>query len=676
MNRFRRYLSVTLLLTVIVCALPAQNSNNRWPFDDYYPKKYFFNDRKDFQQQETNAKIGEAVHYMRLADITPFLELKPGKGENIVRLHYFPLFAHPLFIQVVCQNGQAILTWQKGKAIRGYVEHTTHWLMSDTGHVDVTEEEYYGNTWEKGVLDSGSCMLTKSEWSQIVEILTDIRFLKLYPHADDCIGFETPFILEYADINKKKAYYTECPNNQKENRLTNLLVSLVDRQYVNMVIRYADDVSGIEPCFPGGEKECFRFIDSTIQYPPDALRDLAEYDASVTLLVEKDGSVFCDANTINPIHDPYGFDDELIRVAKTMPRWKPAIINGDTFRCYTTIHHRFVLPPDIRPKYGHPTLETQRDSIAWNTLENYHMLLLVHPEEAVATQRMGQAYYWEYLLEHRPVQPPTSWDSSFYENDWDSFFDRTAVVPYPADSALEYFYKALALDSGQNIIWEIYMPILQLEQYLDRAHNPIAELPFDTVAGKHFPASSFINWPENGRYDFSKDSYGDAWSSLFWTDIFSKRLTLLNEPVLYDMSLKEDETHYRFTCIPSFHSDITFHVVKKGDKCMLYWKRLTDKYDSDHWNIVSHRLEKGESRLSAAQYKQFQQYIDSIKIDEMPRYKKQMMCDGEQWLIERKNAEGFRVCTTNIPEQQVKELFIFLSTCSKRPSKFRYLKFF
>ena len=161
--------------------------------------------------------------------------------------------------------------------------------MSDTGLVNVTENEYYGNKWEKGVVDSGSRELLPIEWQQIQETLTDIDFIH-FPHCFPCGGSQTPYILEYKDNRNSISYYTECSG--REDVVKNRLVSLVDPDYVDMVVNYTGEVyKTVAPAYPGGEEACAAFIQNAIHYPPDALHDLVEYRARVEFVVEKDGSI-------------------------------------------------------------------------------------------------------------------------------------------------------------------------------------------------------------------------------------------------------------------------------------------------------------------------------------------------------------------------------------------------
>ncbi len=655
---FEKYFLVLVFFTLSVLSLSAQQHRERWNFEDYFPKNYFYDDKED---GDMNDAVGEVVFYMRLADITPLRDISPDKDETILRVNYIPKFAHPLFIQVRQKGDQMLLTWQKGKAMRGFVEHTTYMKMSDTGLVDETENEYYGNEWEKGVVDSGSRQLLPVEWQQIQEILTDIDFIH-FPHCIHCGGFQTPYILEYKDNKNSISYYTECPD--KEERVTNLLVSLVDTDYVDMVVYSTGEIyKTIAPAYPDGEEACAAFIQNAIHYPSDALQDLEEYRARVEFVVEKDGSIGMVKDDSWPPSD-YGFADELIRVVKTMPKWKPATEKGKIVRCYAYVNYQFILPDDIRPKYGNPILETWRDKRCWESIEACHRKLLLNPHDEESTLGMARYYYREYILEHKPVETPTDVDSLLHKNDWESFYDRTPVVTHPGDSALKYFYKVLEMNPDTETVIQIYMRVLQLEQQLHKSHNPLAELPFDTVEGVHFPYSYLINWPEDGRLDASKDYSLDAGISFFWVDAFSKDLTKMQEPIIYNNKLQEGEAIFRFSFFPSFHPPVTFRIVNNGKNAMLYWKILYTKYDPNTWKEISSSVKEGHKKMTTTQYNQLLQYMEEVRFDELPHSQFEMMLDGAQWVIERVTDHGFKAYFTNVAGNNIRQIYSFLNKIS------------
>ena len=672
MNKIFFATTCALLIVLAATSLTAQNSWDRWKYDDYFPNDYFSKDPTDYRQ---HVHVGEVIYYMRLADITPLFEEKQGVGDTLLRLNYIPEFAHPLFIQVRRHHGQIRLEWQKGAATRGHITYSMYMEPSDTGYVDATEKQYYGNSWEKGILDSGGRALTWDEWNRIQQILTDIDFVH-YKHVNGCWGFRTPFLLEYADQKKTVAHYTECPDEAKEDRLAKLMVSLVDPQYEDMVVYSVNKKNGIiKPQYPGGEAVCKQFVETLVRYPDDALRDMEEFTARVDVIIEKDGSVGYVRDVSWP-KSPYGFSDELIRVVKAMPKWEPAIRKGDTVRCYAHITHKFTLPEKIRPKYGNPILETQRDKVVWERIEECHRKLLLDSSDKGAAVRMGCTYYMEFLLENTPVTELDATDSMFYqgamisEDDWSAFHDRTPVVSHPGDSALKYLYQALQWNPDTKTLINLYLPILQLEYNLKKTHNPLAELPYDTVEGVHFPYSYFVNRPENGVFDNSTDYLGETSSSFFWVDAFSKDLTKMQEPVLYNNQLQEDEAIFRFSFFPSFHPPVAFRVVKNKGEVTLYWKILLTKYDPNTWKEISTTVNTGHRKMTAAQYEKLLQYMEAVRLDELPRSKYVMMLDGAQWVMERMTDQGFKAHFTNVAGNDIQQVYSFLAKLSGENLKY------
>lgn len=101
------------------------------------------------------------------------------------------------------------------------------------------------------------------------------------------------------------------------------------------------DISAVDvpPEFPGGETGLMRYIVKNLKYPKKAVKRDIQGDAMVSFVIEKDGSIThikphceCDATLMT----------EAVRVVKMMPRWKPAMKNGQAVRT------RYVLPCRFR----------------------------------------------------------------------------------------------------------------------------------------------------------------------------------------------------------------------------------------------------------------------------------------------------------------------------------------
>ena len=193
-----------------------------------------------------------------------------------------------------------------------------------------------------------------------------------------------------------------------------------------------------------------------------------------------------------------------------------------------------------------------------------------------------------------------------------------------------------------------------------------------TVEGVHFPYSYLINWPEDGHLDASKDYYMDAWHSFFWVNAFSSNLTKMQEPILYNNKLPEDEVVFRFSFFPSFHPPASFRVVKNKSTAMLYWKILITKYDPKTWKEVSSTVSEGHRKMTAAQYEKLLQYMEAVRLDELPRSVYVMMTDGAQWVIERVTDQGFKAHFTNVAGKSIQQVYSFLVKLSGE--KLEYVK--
>ena len=87
--------------------------------------------------------------------------------------------------------------------------------------------------------------------------------------------------------------------------------------------------------FPGGMDKLYRFIGSYVRYPEEAKKNGIQGTVRVKFIIEKDGSIG-DIEVLNKLG--HGFDDEVIRVLRRMPKWKPAELHGRPVRSF------FLLP--------------------------------------------------------------------------------------------------------------------------------------------------------------------------------------------------------------------------------------------------------------------------------------------------------------------------------------------
>lgn len=99
-------------------------------------------------------------------------------------------------------------------------------------------------------------------------------------------------------------------------------------------------ISEIQPEFPGGEAEMRKFISTNMKYPPLAIENGIKGKVMVSFVVEKNGSL---SNITIKKGLGYGCDEEVIRVIKAMPPWKPGEQKGKKVRVLMTLPISFNL---------------------------------------------------------------------------------------------------------------------------------------------------------------------------------------------------------------------------------------------------------------------------------------------------------------------------------------------
>ena len=130
-----------------------------------------------------------------------------------------------------------------------------------------------------------------------------------------------------------------------------LLIALVLFSFVT--VKAQDTVKRIftsvevEPTFPGGIVEFYRYLQTNVKYPPDARKNRLEGKVFVSFIVEKDGSLTNSAILKGLSTD---IDAEALRVVNNSPKWKPGIQNGRPVRVQYSIPLSFKLPSEAEQR--------------------------------------------------------------------------------------------------------------------------------------------------------------------------------------------------------------------------------------------------------------------------------------------------------------------------------------
>ena len=105
-------------------------------------------------------------------------------------------------------------------------------------------------------------------------------------------------------------------------------------------------IAEVMPEFPGGMDKLLPFIEKSIQYPQQALKNEVQGRVIVHVIIEKDGS-FTDCRIVRSV-DPY-LDKEAIRIAaRVMPKWKPGKQDGKPVRVEYTFPVCFRIVPPMK----------------------------------------------------------------------------------------------------------------------------------------------------------------------------------------------------------------------------------------------------------------------------------------------------------------------------------------
>lgn len=84
------------------------------------------------------------------------------------------------------------------------------------------------------------------------------------------------------------------------------------------------------------------FLSKNLRYPEVAVENEVQDRVYVQFVVEKDGSL-TDIRIVRGVGIGYGIPEEAMRVVKAMPKWRPAMKDGQVVRAYFTMPISFTL---------------------------------------------------------------------------------------------------------------------------------------------------------------------------------------------------------------------------------------------------------------------------------------------------------------------------------------------
>lgn len=144
---------------------------------------------------------------------------------------------------------------------------------------------------------------------------------------------------------KEEPYIEEDPQYRYDKVEENVILSADPPLQASDNPIYGDDFaySVVEQVavFPGGEEALKKYIYDNLVYPEDARDNEIEGTCRIKFKVKDDGRIYEPMVSKSSGHKP--FDYEAIRVIKSMPKWKPAQINGKNVSSYFELPITFQL---------------------------------------------------------------------------------------------------------------------------------------------------------------------------------------------------------------------------------------------------------------------------------------------------------------------------------------------
>ncbi len=95
------------------------------------------------------------------------------------------------------------------------------------------------------------------------------------------------------------------------------------------------------PQFPGGDAALMEYLDSHIQYPPEAAKNNIQGRVILQFVVDKTGEIG-EVKVVRSVDKD--LDEEAVRIVKTLPKFIPGRQNGQAVAVWYTLPVTFKLP--------------------------------------------------------------------------------------------------------------------------------------------------------------------------------------------------------------------------------------------------------------------------------------------------------------------------------------------
>ena len=176
---------------------------------------------------------------------------------------------------------------------------------------------------------SNRWMMTKGIVLPVMMALAVVAFAK--PKAEEIPAIENENTLpaDNNTTNNPEDALIRIPNEGEDLSVNKPMetpsIPVTEKADDNKVYDKVDELAS----FPGGTDACYRWLSDHIKYPEECKEKGIEGEVTVLFVVEKDGSI-SDIKTQNATDE--AFVKEVTRIVSSMPKWKPAKVNGEVVR--------------------------------------------------------------------------------------------------------------------------------------------------------------------------------------------------------------------------------------------------------------------------------------------------------------------------------------------------------
>lgn len=137
--------------------------------------------------------------------------------------------------------------------------------------------------------------------------------------------------------------------------------------------------------------------------------------------------------------------------------------------------------------------------------------------------------------------------------------------------------------------------------------------------------------------------------------LYAEYLTVMNEPSLLESDINNSDGVYRFTWLRSFHTKVVVRVWTDAGVRMLTVKELIRDGAAPVRRNVSHTRP-----LNDDEWTKFKLLFDTACVWTIPAPEGPIANDGSWWVFEAKSAGFYHVVATQVPEDDYRELCVYL----------------